>query len=130
MSLLQQRKPKRIGLTALIDAVFILLLFFMLSSTFTTYNSIELQSSNSNNSSADQNQNDTQFIVLYPDDSVARRESRGTRLEAAKLLQSMDKQNPVIVLPISQTNVQSIVTLLTNVKAAGFNNVTLGSPIE
>ena len=43
---------RRVSLTSLIDVIFLLLLFFMLSSTFTRFNSVELSAPGSGGGSA------------------------------------------------------------------------------
>lgn len=43
MSLNKMRKRRRLSMTSLIDVIFLLLLFFMLSSTFSRFAEVELQ---------------------------------------------------------------------------------------
>lgn len=129
MLLINKRKPKQISLTALIDAVFILLLFFMLSSTFIKQTTIELNSTHS--SDAEQTvAEDPQLIILNSDDSVALYQAPEKSIEILVLLDNLDSTKAVIVLPTASTNVQSIVTVLSLIKSSGFSQVSLGQTID
>lgn len=124
-----KRRPKRIGLTALIDAVFILLLFFMLSSTFIKQTAIELSSTHSLNSELDKQQ-EPQLIVLNNDDSVALFQTREENMDMALLLKNLDTEKTVIVLPKATTTVQSIVSALSFIESSGFKQVSLGQILD
>ena len=58
------RKRKPVSLTSLIDVIFLLLLFFMLSSTFSKYSELEVNASKAGSGSAAEKPNI--FISLEP----------------------------------------------------------------
>lgn len=61
------QRQRRLSLTSLIDVIFLLLLFFMLSSTFTKFAEIEIASSGSG-SSAPASTEKAVFLSLKPDE--------------------------------------------------------------
>jgi len=86
---------RKVSLTALIDVVFLLLLFFMLTSTFSTFGEIEL-----NRPSGGQSQTDTEvervFVQLGADRLVlngqpASIETAAEALETGLVLVSLDE---------------------------------------
>ncbi|HEY9038882.1 MAG TPA: biopolymer transporter ExbD [Roseovarius sp.] len=60
------RRRKRLSMTSLIDVIFLLLLFFMLSSTFSKFSEIELTAGGSR--PAEAHNTPLLFLQLLPDD--------------------------------------------------------------
>lgn len=120
---LYQRKARRISLTALIDVVFILLMFFMLTSTFSQWKSVDFHSPvASNEPSADQ----PALWVLAVDGSL--RSVDDSRLIAAgKAIDpsAFAADAVLVLLPEADASVQTIVTRLEELKGLGLT-VTLG----
>ncbi|MGH1542242.1 MAG: ExbD/TolR family protein [Arenicella sp.] len=128
VNLSSKRKPKPIGLTALIDAVFILLLFFMLSSTFVQHNSITLNTTQ--NSHIEQSDVKPQLLILNNDGSVALFQESIRPVSPTTLLKRLNPLEPVVVLPVADVTVQKIVSLLSQIESSGFNLVSLGQTID
>lgn len=60
-----RRRQRRMSLTSLIDVIFLLLLFFMLTSTFSRYAEVELSAASG--TEANVNKNPPVFLRLSPD---------------------------------------------------------------
>lgn len=58
------RKRRTLSMTSLVDVIFLLLLFFMLSSTFSKFAEVELAAAAAGQSAS---QNSPIFLQLYPD---------------------------------------------------------------
>ncbi len=124
-----RRTRKPISLTALIDVVFILLMFFMLTSSFDHMGSLTLMQ-NGITSDADSAEL-TPVIVLHADGRFSR-DGTGTRfkLEKHNAAERIDLARPIVVIPTAQTQVQEIVTALIRLKDLGLSAVSLGEPID
>lgn len=132
--LTQPRKKKAIGLTPLIDVVFILLLFFMLTTTFNRWEFIDLQSSfGQSQSSSDEVINK---IVLREDGAMALLnhvdfiEDIAFVSRVESLPASLDKRLTTVVIPYQEVKLQQLITLIEQLNQAGFANVTLVKSIE
>lgn len=121
-------KPKRqmISLTPLIDVVFILLLFFMLSSSFIKWQQITLTSP------AEAQTTSTLPVVrvlnLESNQGKIRFDTRELNMfDQRQLTDFIDEDKTAsYVLTVSEgVNVQAMVTLLDNLKHAGANHVSL-----
>ncbi|GAB3091960.1 biopolymer transporter ExbD [Aestuariicella hydrocarbonica] len=140
-TLLQASPRKRISLTPLIDVVFILLMFFMLTSTFNQWKAIDLISAAAS-AEATVVSPDTfpQLLVLHADGLLS---LKGTavrqatamhalsveRVALSSLRAALDLAAPVVVLPEALANVQTIVATLEALKAAGADDITLGNAL-
>lgn len=129
-ALLINRKTKPIGLTALIDVVFILLLFFMLTSNFNQWKAVDLQVPSAVKKSSEQQP--TQVVLSANAFVRLKKESWSleqlSRLSEQQLL-NYDRQTPLIVFPEASTSVQTIVSTLETFKNLGWQQVTLGSSL-
>jgi biopolymer transport protein ExbD len=123
------RRRSPISLTALIDVVFILLLFFMLSSQFVRWQSLDIPLAQ--NSPV---QTDIEPLILVVS-------------EAGELLQGdasipldghcagqvagwLDASRPVIVRPQGSASVQQIMAALDCLRSAGATRLTLADALE
>lgn len=116
-------RSAKIGLTPLIDVVFILLLFFMLTSQFVKWREVDLSNSGSSATSS-----------LKPLRLQLLSEGRGwlcdqhliSELSATEL--SACSSSDVVVLDVSpEVSMQQIVYSLERLKGEGFSRVGLGS---
>lgn len=125
-------RPRRhsIGLTALIDVIFILLLFFMLTSTFTRWRAIDLQVPDAG---AAESARSPQIVLL--DETGGMRLHGGTFSVAhygaltAGDLPEFDSDRPLAILPEGNTNVQTIISAIERLKGIGLAQVVLGSSL-
>jgi len=132
LTLSTPRRKKNISMTALIDAVFILLLFFMLTTSFEQETSIVLAEVGSSQVVSEA---ETHVIILkssnellliphgtYIDDAI--------RADSFQILKESMSPGPHVVVPNKDVNAQQIVNLLTELKAAEYEQVTLGEVVD
>lgn len=125
-ALLYIRRQSRIGMTALIDVVFILLMFFMLTSSFNQWKAVEFRSPVA---VEDHSAKTPQLVVLGVGGTLRLVASgaeiaAGTRVDAGLF----NAGEPVVILPEAKASVQSIIANLERLKALGLS-VTLGSVV-
>jgi len=133
-ALLRPRRKAAISLTALIDVVFILLMFFMLTSSFIHQKAMNI---NIPAPSAAQSSDDVpQLLVLKDDGSfsffAARADATGQDAPSLNgLMSAISQQQPLVVLPHSQVSLQRMVETLRSLKQNGIQAVlgqTLSDP--
>jgi len=122
------RRRNLISLTPLIDVVFILLLFFMLSSTFMKWQQMTLQAATSTTSQTpmlrtvkiESNQGDiridNQLISTHDLDSM-------------KLLVANDFEASFVITASQGITIQTMVTVLDNLKNSGAKNVAFAGVV-
>lgn len=115
------RPNKRISLTSLVDVIFLLLLFFMLTSTFSKFAEVELSAaSGSGAASVDP----PIFLQLYSDRLTVNGEARA--LEALAL--EPREGQPLLVALQDGVDAQRLTDLLVALRAfPGFSVTVLGS---
>lgn len=125
--LLEIQPPKRrkmISLTPLIDVVFILLLFFMLSSTFTRWHQINMQSATSS-------ENQTPDLrILKIESNLGDVSINGRRLsmsdaDAMQKLVAENNHATFVITVVEGIKLQVMVNLLDQLKQAGATRVSL-----
>lgn len=136
-SLTSRRKRKGISLTPLIDVVFILLLFFMLTSSFKKWQTLDMPVAAESKQllSTDSEQDKTQFLQLYDSGKIATWPQH-QQWSSADQIQQQDiqhfensAQQPVLVIPEYQTELQLMVKTLEHLESLGLN-VKLSPPVE
>ncbi len=127
-SVLAPRKKAAIGLTSLIDVVFILLLFFMLSSSFSPKQALDLQNASAG---ASTKQTSVQPIVVdvisnarwkINDESC---ESQTCLISAIKTRQSETQGTTIAIRSDAKATLQNIVTAMAILDKAKLPNVIL-----
>ncbi|MBK1872239.1 MULTISPECIES: ExbD/TolR family protein [Marinobacter] len=119
------RRAKGISLTPLIDVVFILLLFFMLSSTFITWRQLDVASPADSNSAPPK---DIQLIRLTSNQGHFELEGRVYRDPSRDELAELVSAKPDAVFAIQADaglHTQALITLLDRLKNAGAAHVSL-----
>lgn len=117
------RRKSAISLTALIDVVFILLMFFMLTSSFTKFSTIAVNASVATHSAA---QLAPQLLFLQLNGTLSIKANGPQGLTDAQLHQQLDNAQPIVLLPAAQTEVQVVVRTLERLHKLSFTKVTLG----
>ena len=124
-----RRKP--ISLTALIDVVFILLMFFMLTSTFTRWKAVDFRFPVA---SPDLSTQKPQALILHEDGSLS---LHGQPFHfptpndpLPRRAGALDLARPVVVFPEANTRVQVIISAFEELQAAGIVGVSLGKGLE
>lgn len=120
---LYRRKASKISLTALIDVVFILLMFFMLTSTFSQWKAVDFQSPVA---STEPNTDTPDVLVLGADGSLRMADGSieigsGQPVDA----NSFASDAVLVMLPEADARVQVIVSRLEELKGLGLA-VTMG----
>ena len=127
---LYQPRRRSISLTPLIDVVFILLMFFMLTSTFTRWKAVDLRLPTAG---ADATPKKPQTLLLHTDGSLS---LRGRRFQLsdpnaeAALSTALDPARPVVVFPEADTRVQAIISTFERLTAVGVPGAVLGAALE
>lgn len=120
------RRKRAISLTPLIDVVFILLLFFMLSSNFMHWKQVDLSSPTSE--PTDPDQKDIQVVTILNDGGELDFAGTAVHISNTEQLKAMIAEQPDAVYAIkvdSDVMTQSVITLLDELKAAGAKHVSL-----
>jgi biopolymer transport protein ExbD len=114
---LSASRPRRkaLSMTSLIDVIFLLLLFFMLSSTFTRFSEIQLfGASTGTQSTATQSENTPIFLQLAPED--VRLNGQGFDLsrvpDGVAALRGLDEQMVLISATSDDVTAQRLVDVL------------------
>jgi biopolymer transport protein ExbD len=126
------RRSQMVNLTPLIDVVFLLIVFFMLSTSFVVSESLELRIPSASNASG----------AVTPDDSwVLRVDGQGAVMDGDKTLsrsalrrevQRMQRQTPeraILVLASDATSVQQLVQVLDVIALAGGRKVLIDKEV-
>jgi biopolymer transport protein ExbD len=119
----QPRRKNMISLTPLIDVVFILLLFFMLSSTFTRWYQVELPTPSVSESQTP----DISVLTLLSNTGDITTGKQQLKLTDLVGLQQFIATKPDAVWVLNAqkgVSVQTVITTLDNLKQAGANRVS------
>lgn len=125
--------PRRraISLTALIDVVFILLMFFMLTSSFQQWGTLNLQPLVSSPAKAEKEP----LLVTLSAQGALVIDGQSLRLEDYRSLDVTHRHwfgdgLPVIVLPEANAGVQDVVAVLDQIRGLGVANVNYGGVVR
>lgn len=128
--LLPPSRRRRISLTALIDVVFILLMFFMLTSTFTQWRAVDFTAPVS---SMDSSVAAPKLLILEADGTL---HLHGGEWQVSHIDQldvvavgSLDANANFVLLPKGDATVQLIVAALEKCKQSGLHQITLGNAL-
>ncbi|WP_417580664.1 ExbD/TolR family protein [Nitrincola sp.] len=123
----KRRKP--LSLTPLIDVVFILLLFFMLTSSFIKWHNMELAVSAPSQSSSRSNDTPPLLIKLTAEGELSALQQTFTADEDASLKQLLADHTDaaVILFTADEADVQQIVSTLDRLKRLGAEGVSLNT---
>lgn len=123
------RRAKPISLTALIDVVFILLMFFMLTSSFSQWQAVELKTPNANS----QVKNDTPpVVIIYENDLGLLTDTLQRPILLAEIkpaLKRSDVSLPIILSGEKSVSVQRLVNHYEALKTLGFRHIQIGATI-
>ena len=124
-ALLAPRPRKPISLTALIDVVFILLMFFMLTSSFTTRHETRLHTATA---AIDSTPQEALQLALTPAGDWLR--LPGLQTTDSRWLQGQPVDSAILVYPQAATQVQTIVSQMQQLRQMGFTRVNLGDALN
>ncbi len=121
-----QAKPSFISLTPLIDVVFILLVFFMLASSFVDWQFIELGIGSAEEVRADSRSIST--ITLKPEGVY---ELNGVNMDVSEIIKTVQERSqknfdhPILIQPLEGVPLQVLVSLLNEIHSFAADNVSL-----
>ena len=122
----RRKKPTMMGLTPLIDMIFLLLLFFLLGSDFVTYGQSRL--SPPRGTGGDDSAGQPAIVTLAADGAL---QWNGVPLDAAVLADkaraalAQDEEQLFVLMPNGQANVQQVSDIMDVLVLAGAQSVTL-----
>ena len=135
-ALMPARRAKPISLTALIDVVFILLMFFMLTSSFSQWVVLPLDSKAASHESR-QDSPPPQLLVLKNDGSLMLASNGGTAdknasqdfIDLEQAAAAVDNSRALVVIPEADVVVQRIVDSMTRLGTLDLPGLTLGQSL-
>ena len=126
--LLPTKRKRDISLTALIDVVFILLMFFMLTSSFIQQKMVTI---NTPGIAKHAGETQPQLLVLHNDKSLTFFNDERHRLNNWEELPALiNQQEPLILLPEQRVSLANIVGAMENITQQGVTTLTLGKSVE
>ncbi len=123
-----QRKRSLVRLTPLIDVVFILLIFFMLASSFAEWQFIELDVGQADEMRVDSRSTST--IKLISDEIFTLNDNEMGIAEIVSTVRERCRINidhPIIIQPLEGVSLQSLVTILDQINEFADKNVILAN---
>ena len=119
-------RRRAVSLTALIDVVFILLMFFMLTSTFRRWKAVDFHFPVAGPESSSQQ---PQAMILHTNGALS---LNGRPFSASPSGDSggLDSTRPVVVFPEADTRLQIIISAFEQLQAAGISGASLGKSLE
>lgn len=129
LNLQPAKRRKALSLTPLIDVVFILLLFFMLTSSFIKWHNMELAISKPSNSSVQSSDQPPLLFTLDESGDLSLRGQVYNETDNLALTQLIEENldASVILLTTDQVNVQQIISTIDRLKRLGAESVSLNT---
>ncbi|WP_102867988.1 ExbD/TolR family protein [Pseudovibrio exalbescens] len=121
-----RRRSRAPSLTSLIDVIFLLLMFFMLASTFSVYQRMNVSSGAKESSSEAL----APIVVMVAGDELVVIDGADVSLdEMVSVITQADtsQARPVAVLPGPKSLLQDVITVLERLSDAGFSPALVGS---
>lgn len=136
LSLAPSRKSKRISLTPLIDVVFILLLFFMLTSSFQRWHSVDMPNSATPSSSSSTTAEEPLFFLLHssgelriwPENTAWSSVEEINQADISSILSNRNAPSALLV-PEHQSTLQTILSASEKLRSYGLK-VSISEPVE
>jgi biopolymer transport protein ExbD len=123
-SLLASPCRRKISLTALIDVVFILLMFFMLTASFTQYSALTLNTPTASENAISESPQLLRISANSRVTVVGASHSKGITL--SEVIPTLNPDSPIVILPHANANLQTILTVFEELKASGAAQLSLG----
>ena len=128
MSLLTKKKKNiEINVAPLIDIVFLLLIFFMLTSEFTDFKTIDMISPNQSSTSIQNN--DLPIIINLSEDGLIEIDKIEIKLEdlsetiQMKLMNSKNKK--IVISTLNETKINNLIIVVDTIRSLGIENIAL-----
>ena len=128
MTLLSKKKKNiEINVAPLIDIVFLLLIFFMLTSEFTDFKTIDMISPNQSSTSIQNN--DLPIIINLSENGLVEIDKIEIKLEdlsetiQMKLKKSKNKK--IIISTLNETKINNLIIVVDTIRSLGIENIAL-----
>ena len=128
MSLLTKKKKYiEINVAPLIDIVFLLLIFFMLTSEFTDFKTIDMISPNQSSTSIEKN--DLPIIINLSENGLVEIDKIEIKLEdlsetiQMKLMNSKNKK--IVISTLNETKINNLIIVVDTIRSLGIENIAL-----
>ena len=128
MALLTKKKKNiEINVAPLIDIVFLLLIFFMLTSEFTDFKTIDMISPNQSSTSIQNN--DLPIIINLSENGLVEIDKIEIKLEdlsetiQMKLLNSNNKK--IVISTLNKTKINNLIIVVDTIRSLGIENIAL-----
>ena len=128
MALLTKKKKNiEINVAPLIDIVFLLLIFFMLTSEFTDFKTIDMISPNQSNTNIQKN--DLPIIINLSENGLIEIDKIEIKLEdlsetiQMKLLNSNNKK--IVISTLNKTKINNLIIVVDTIRSLGIENIAL-----
>jgi len=126
--------PLEVSLTPMIDVVFLLLIFFMVTTTFSKETSIKIQLPQAEGEEAEPNKQRVRLTIgkegkIYINDRPLENQSLATLTKELSAVGS-DKQTPLIINADANAPIQSAISVLDVAKKVGFKSISFTTQKE
>ena len=128
MALLTKKKKYiEINVAPLIDIVFLLLIFFMLTSEFTDFKTIDMISPNQSSTSIQKN--DLPIIINLSENGLVEIDKIEIKLEdlsetiQMKLMNSKNKK--IVISTLNETKINNLIIVVDTIRSLGIENIAL-----
>ena len=128
MALLTKKKKNiEINVAPLIDIVFLLLIFFMLTSEFTDFKTIDMISPNQSSTSIQKN--DLPIIINLSENGIVEIDKIEIKLEdlsetiQMKLMNSKNKK--IVISTLNETKINNLIIVVDTIRSLGIENIAL-----
>ena len=128
MALLTKKKKSiEINVAPLIDIVFLLLIFFMLTSEFTDFKTIDMISPNQSSTSIQNN--DLPIIINLSENGLVEIDKIEIKLEdlsetiQMKLMNSKNKK--IVISTLNETKINNLIIVVDTIRSLGIENIAL-----
>ena len=125
--LAKKKKNIEINVAPLIDIVFLLLIFFMLTSEFTDFKTIDMISPNQSNTNIQKN--DLPIIINLSENGLIEIDKIEVKLEdlsetiQMKLLNS--KNEKIVISTLNKTKINNLIIVVDTIRSLGIENIAL-----
>ena len=125
--LIRKKKSIEINVAPLIDIVFLLLIFFMLTSEFTDFKTIDMISPNQ--SSASIEKKNLPIIINLSEEGLIEIDKAEVKLEnlseiiQMKLINSKNKK--IVISTLNETKINNLIIVVDMIRSLGIENIAL-----
>lgn len=125
--LIRKKKSIEINVAPLIDIVFLLLIFFMLTSEFTDFKTIDMISPNQSNASIEKK--NLPIIINLSEEGLIEIDKAEVKLEnlseiiQMKLINSKNKK--IVISTLNETKINNLIIVVDMIRSLGIENIAL-----